>query len=46
MNEIRKYVRGKANSNIQQWVDEDEQEEAPEDDAAMNMGGMGGMPGK
>lgn len=28
-----------------QWVDEDEQDEAPEDDYANNLGGLGGDPG-
>jgi hypothetical protein len=28
-------------TNTTQWVDEDEQEEAPEDDLAGGMGGMG-----
>jgi len=32
-------------TDFDKWVDEDEQEEAPEDDAMANMGGMGGMPG-
>jgi len=31
-------------TDFDKWVDEDEQEEAPEDDLG-NMGGMGGMPG-
>jgi len=33
-------------TDFDKWVDEDEQDEAPEDDlAAQGMGGMGGMPG-
>jgi len=32
-------------TDFDKWVDEDEQDEAPEDDLAANMGGMGGMPG-
>jgi len=32
-------------TDFDKWVDEDEQDEAPEDDLAGNMGGMGGMPG-
>jgi len=32
-------------TDFDKWVDEDEQDEAPEDDIAGNMGGMGGMPG-
>ncbi|KAG4444490.1 hypothetical protein IFR05_000081 [Cadophora sp. M221] len=32
-------------TDFDKWVDEDEQDEAPEDDLAAGMGGMGGMPG-
>jgi len=32
-------------TDFDKWVDEDEQDEAPEEDLAGNMGGMGGMPG-
>jgi len=32
-------------TDFDKWVDEDEQNEAPEDDLAGGMGGMGGMPG-
>jgi len=32
-------------TDFDKWVDEDEQDEAPEEDPAANMGGMGGMPG-
>lgn len=32
-------------TDFDKWVDEDEQEEAPEEDVMGGMGGMGGMPG-
>jgi len=32
-------------TDFDKWVDEDEQDEAPEDDLAAGMGGMGGMSG-
>jgi hypothetical protein len=32
-------------TDFDKWVDEDEQNEAPEEDLAGGMGGMGGMPG-
>jgi len=32
-------------TDFDKWVDEDEQEEAPEEDSMANMGGMNGMPG-
>jgi len=32
-------------TDFDKWVDEDEQEEAPEEDSMTGMGGMGGMPG-
>lgn len=32
-------------TDFDKWVDEDEQNEAPEEDLSGGMGGMGGMPG-